>query len=47
MKFLGGNKWPHPRDLNFYIVIYREILKIFFFSRTALTNGPLFSMVHP
>jgi len=22
-----GYKWPHPRGLNFYIVIYREMIK--------------------
>jgi len=22
-----GHVWPHPRGLNFYIVIYREMLK--------------------
>jgi len=26
MKSLGS-QWPHPRGLNFYIVIYRERLK--------------------
>jgi len=28
-KVPGGHIWPHPRDLNFYIEIYREILQQF------------------
>jgi len=46
MKSLG-NKWPHPRGLNFYIVRYREMLKKIFFSRTAPPNGTIFSKKNP
>jgi len=41
-----GHKWPRPKGLNFYIVIYREILKKIF-SRTAAPNGTIISMEHP
>jgi len=34
-------------DLNFYIVIYREIIKNIFFSRTASPNGIIFRMELP
>jgi len=42
-----GHVWPHPRGLNFYIVIYREMLKKKFFSRTAAPNGTIFSLDYP
>jgi len=34
---------PCPRGLNFYIVLYREIVKKIFFSRTVGPNGTIFS----
>jgi len=38
---------PAPKALNFYIVIYKEMLKKIFFSRTAAPNRTIFSMDHP
>jgi len=33
--------------LNFYIVIYREMIKKIFFSRTTALNKIMFCMEHP
>jgi len=42
-----GHAWPHPRGLNFYIVIYWEMLKKILFLRTAAPNCTIFSMELP
>jgi len=45
MKSLGSYMDP-PQRFKLYIVIYRDIFKKIFFSRTAATNGTICSMDH-